>query len=322
MSVPIPPEALALLTGEATEEATPVETPVEAQTEEKPTSEEVVAKEEAPAEPKEEKEEEEAEKPVEAKEEETEDATGWNKRFSALARKEREVMRIQKEATELKKQVEAQRAQFEEGMKYKQVFNEAVDMFKVNPRAFIKDLCEYTGMNENTFYSNYTKQVLNDGQQPPDLMFNSLKEEIQSLKNELLNKEKSNLQQMQEEKISRFKDSIKEHVFRGEYPLIKQYGATNEVFEFIEQDFRAKGSDPSKALTIEEACREFERALKYYSQVDEERTAPQQTTQGKSKKAMSSTLSTKAAPEAMSAPKEETYEQRKQRLAREAGLLN
>jgi len=318
MPVEIPQEALDLLIPPATEapaEESPgnSEPPVEPEKEAAPLE---ATKEEAPVEAKEPEAKEVKEK------ENEEDASAWNKRFSALAKKERDILKTQKEVGELRKQVESQKAQFDEAIKYKEVFTQAVGMFKSDPRAFIKDLCQYTGMNENTFYTNYTQQVLNDGQKSPDLMFNSLKEEISSLKQELLNKEKNNLESLQSEKLSQFKNTIKDHVFHNaeQYPMIKQYNAVDEVFQFIEQDFKAKGSDPSKALTIEQACREFERALNYYQQVDESRTETKSNTH-KPKKAMSSTLSTKSAPEASSTPVDESFEQRKMRIARETGLL-
>lgn len=317
MSVEIPQEALDLLIPPATE-APAEEVPPEAsgnseQAEAAPLE---ATKEEAPVEAKEPETKEVKEK------ENDEDASAWNKRFSALAKKERDILKTQKEVGELRKQVESQKAQFDEAIKYKEVFTQAVGMFKSDPRAFIKDLCQYTGMNENTFYTNYTQQVLNDGQKSPDLMFNSLKEEISSLKQELLNKEKTSLESMQNEKLTQFKNNIKDHIFHNaeQYPTLKKYGKVDDVYEFLELDFKAKGSDPSKALTIEQACREFERVLNVYTQVDETRTAPQ-STPGKPKKAMSSTLSTKSAPEASSTPVDESFEQRKMRIARETGLL-
>lgn len=320
--IPITEEALALLTG-------PV---VEDQQEEVSNTEqkEEVPVEAAPA-PKEDEEELEAqpeaqeEKDVSPKEdnseEEKEDATAWNKRFAALARKEREVTRLQKETTLLKQQVDSQKQLLDEGLKYKQVFNESVAMFKRDPRAYIKDLCDYVGMPENTFYTNYTKQVLNDGQQAPDLMFNSLKEEIAALKQELAGREKSKAENEQKANIDRFKNNIKEHVFvsADKYPNIKKYNAIDEVFDYIEQDFRAKGSDPAKALSIEAACNEFERALSYYQQIDDTRTVTKSST-SQPKKATKTLSNKDSASEVSTAPAEESFEQRKRRIAREAGL--
>lgn len=206
-----------------------------------PTPQEVLA--EAPA----------AETPAPAPAPEPEKPREQNSsRFAALARKEQEVFRkqqaIRQQQAELARQAEEIRA-----------FNSMRQQALQNPLEALKSL----GLT----YEQITDYVLNDNKPTPSLEVQSVRQEIEALKQQqqlerqrILEEQRQMQTQQQQEIIENFREEVNEYVAQhaDTYELTSLYGGANLVFQVIEEHYTQQLNDgigAPKVMSIPEAAK-------------------------------------------------------------------
>ena len=173
-------------------------------------------------------------------------------RFAALARKEQEVFRkqqaIRQQQAELARQADEVRA-----------FNAMRHQALQNPLEALKSL----GLT----YEQITDYVLNDNKPTPSLEVQSVRQEIEALKQQqqlerqrILEEQRQMQTQQQQEIIENFREEVNEYVAQhaDTYELTSLYGGANLVFQVIEEHYTQQlneGIGAPKVMSIPEAAK-------------------------------------------------------------------
>lgn len=167
-----------------------------------------------------------------------------SERFTALSKKERQ---LQQQAEQLK----SQQAEIKK-------FQDALEKSKSeDPLA----LLDYAGISVDDFINALAGepgQSRREEQKEPesDEKYDSLKQEIEALKNELQEKEEKAKQDNINETIEAFKDEIKSTVDArpDDFELVREMDSYDVVFDVIEEHYNENG----EVLDVEEAARKVE----------------------------------------------------------------
>lgn len=166
-------------------------------------------------------------------------------KFAALAKKERIARLAQHNA----KQKEATLLAREKALEERERLWE--NEFRQTPLEALK--------KRNLTYQDLTNAALNDGKFQPETEIKSVKEEIERLRQETLEREnkateaqKKAQEQAESEAIEAFKGKINGHIEQGgeKFELTKLYDATELVFQTVEEHF----ARTQKILSVDEAC--------------------------------------------------------------------